>query len=572
MIAVEQLRYAYPPLRAGGAWSDVLDGVSFNIPAGSCTAITGASGCGRTTLCLSVAGLAPRLTSGRLEGRIRVAGRDVQREPAGALAGVIGLVMQDPAGQLFNPTLEDEIAWGLGNLGVPVEEMEGRIAGALALAGLGHLPRERAPQTLSGGEQKRLALAAALALAPRVLILDEPAGGLAPAARAEMIAVLGRLRREAGLTIVLAESDPEVIAALADNVLLLDGGRIAAQGSPRAVYGTLDRRVFAGVPSPAASRFGALIDPPLDCLTVEEAAAGLRARGLPADRPLEPVPASGAGADQPAVAVEGLTFAYDPARPVLRDVNLSLRSGEITVLAGDNGAGKTTLARHLIGLLRPAAGRIRVLGVDAAGLRIGQLAHRVGFAFQNPELQIFNPTVREEIAFGPRNLGREAAVREAVEAALRRFDLKPMADDPPAALSFSARRMVALAAVAAMQTPVLVLDEPTVGLDLAGQALVLGWLADRRREGAAILLITHDMEVAAACADRVVVLEAGEITADGPPADVFRQTEALGRAGLRPPFAIQLAEALGLPAPSADLTPEGAARAWQAAAAQEARR
>jgi len=572
MIRVESLRYSYPPTPPDRARRVVLDGLSFAVEVGRCLAVTGANGCGKSTLCLAVAGLAPRLTGGRLDGHISVAGRDVQRQPTGTLADVIGLVMQDPAGQLFNSTIEDEVAWGLENLGLPPAEMPERIERALALAGLTHVPRTQPPQTLSGGEQKRLALASALALAPRVLILDEPAGGLAPAARAEMVAVLKRLRAEESLTILLAENDPQVIAALADEVILLADGRIAQRGAPRAFYAALHRCAFPGVAVPPAIVFAQAVagagGPTSSPLTAAEAAEQLRGFDRPPD--LSPNGRRGSShrpaSEGSAIKLEGVAFAYDPSRPVLRDLSLAIPRGQFVALVGDNGAGKTTLARHLIGLLRPARGTVRVLGEDAAGLSIGQLARRVGFAFQNPELQIFSPTVREEVAFGPRNLGLSGpALDAAVKAALDRFALRPLADHPPAALTFSARRMVALASIAAMNTPILVLDEPTVGLDAAHTARVMDWLGERRAAGTTVLLITHDMDLAAR-ADRALVMLGGRIAADGPPPDVFFQVATLREAGLEPPFAVQLALEVGYPALAADLTPQGAARAWVEAA------
>ncbi|HQA69241.1 MAG TPA: ATP-binding cassette domain-containing protein [Aggregatilineales bacterium] len=569
MIRVESLRYRYPPLTPGGEWTTALDNVSFVVPRGTCLAVTGPNNAGKSTLMLAVAGLAPRLTSGHLEGQIVVAGHDAQAAPPGALADAIGLVLQDPSGQLFNPSVEEEVAWGLENLGLPPAEMRERIAWALDAVGLADVPLTQPPQSLSGGQQKRLALAAALALRPQILVLDEPSGGLAPAARAEMVEVLADLRARSGLTLLLAESDPSVIAALADEVLVLDGGRVTAHGSPREIYPALSRQPGSPVPVPPASRFAATANerPGLDltCLTAAEAVeqAGRYPLGE-CPPPSSPAPAAPADpAAPPAIQLEGVAFAYDPARPVLRGIDLTVRPGEFVALTGDNGAGKTTFARHLIGLLTPTRGTVTIAGLRTSQHRIGEIARVVGFAYQNPELQIFSPTVREEVAFGPRNLGlRGAALDEAVEAALCRFGLEAIAEHPPAALSFSDRRMVALASIAAMRTPILVLDEPTVGLDAVGQARVLAWLAERHREGATVLLITHDMELAARSAQRLLVLDAGRIIADGPPGEVFTRPDVLRTAALEPPFAVRFATGLGRPALAADLTPEGAARAW----------
>jgi energy-coupling factor transporter ATP-binding protein EcfA2 len=567
VIHVENLRYRYPPAVPGADWDIALDGVTFDVPPGACVAVTGPNNAGKSTLCVAVAGLAPRLAAGEVEGRIVVDGRDVQAEPPGALADVIGLVLQDPTGQLFNPTVADEIAWGLENLGLPRAEMRRRVDWALDVVGLDDVPPDQPPGTLSGGQAKRLALAAALALQPRVLVLDEPSGGLAPAGRAEMIAVLRDLRAREGLTILFASNDAQAIAALADEVILLRAGRIAARGRPRPFFLSASADPDPSVETPPASRFAAVANHrpgvDLDCLTVEEAANQAARYPLNGHTPPHAGPPAPAPTEEPAIALEGVSFAYEPSRPVLRGVDLRVPTGQFAALVGDNGAGKTTLARHLIGLLRPTAGLIRIFGGIVNGQPIGRMARQVGFAFQNPEVQIFSPTVREEIAFGPRNLGMGgAALDAAVEDALRGFGLIDVADHPPAALSFSTRRMVALAAIAAMETPILVLDEPTVGLDAAGQSRVLGWLADRRRAGTTILFITHDMELAARCADRVIVLAGGNVAADGPPHDVFAQPGVLFGAGLEPPFAVRFADRLGRPALAADLTPEGAARAW----------
>ncbi len=570
MIQVEDLSYTYPPILPGGERVIALDKLSFAVPAGTCLAITGPNGCGKTSLCLAVAGLAPRLTGGRLEGRIWVGGRDVQAEPLGTLADLIGVVMQDPSGQLFMPTVEDEIGWGLENLGIPPDEMEARIERSLIDVGLDHIPRKQSPHTLSGGEQKRLALAAALALHPRVLILDEPAGGLAPAARHQMIAVLQRLRAEHNLSILLAENDPMVIVELADEVLVLEGGHIVGGAKPEVFYLSLESERPPGISVPPASRFAAAVNVSgkfhLTCLTLERALEEVKSyplNGSKAGIPTAPACQPSLDVVQPAFELHNLHFSYAPERPILDGIDLTVASGQFVALTGDNGAGKTTLAKHLIGLLRPTAGRVLLFGSDTSKLSIGQLAQKVGFSFQSPELQIFSATVWEEIAFGPRNLGLgDAGLEAAVEEALRNFNLLALADYPPAMLSFSTRRMVAMASIAAMKTPTLVLDEPTVGLDAEGQTKVMQWLAERHRQGTTILLITHDMELVAAYTQRLLVLKDGVIKADGEPEQVFTQSALLEEAGLAPPFAAKFAKALDQPTLAADLTPEGAAHAW----------
>ena len=247
-----------------------------------------------------------------------------------------------------------------------------------------------------------------------------------------------------------------------------------------------------------------------------------------------------------ALAVAGLWFWYhDETQPVLRGLDLIIQNGEFVALVGANGSGKTTLTKHFNGLLRPRRGRVSVGGQDTAQQSIGFLARYVGYLFQHPEQQIFGPTVRQEVAFGPHNLDLSPADVEArVEAALDRFDLKQVADKPPATLSYGLRRRITLASLAAMDSPVLVLDEPTVGLDARSLRETFTWLAGLHAQGRTILLVTHDMALAAQYAERIVVLHRGQIIADGAAADLFQQADLLGRASLAPPPVLVLAQAL----------------------------
>ena len=245
------------------------------------------------------------------------------------------------------------------------------------------------------------------------------------------------------------------------------------------------------------------------------------------------------------VDVAGLWFWYEGGPPVLGGLDLRVPAGQLLALVGANGSGKTTLVKHLNGLLRARRGLVRVAGLDTARHSVGEMARQVGFLFQHPEHQIFSATVEQEVAFGPRNLGLPAAeVRERVAAALARFELEPAAGRPPAILGYGLRRKVTLASLAAMDPPLLVLDEPTVGLDAHGHREMLDWVAELHGRGRTIVLVTHDMALVARCAERIVVLHEGQIIGDGPPGVVFHDEELLARASLAPPPVVALARAL----------------------------
>jgi energy-coupling factor transport system ATP-binding protein len=561
-LAIESLRFAYPPLRDRATSPWVIDGLDLHAGAGEWLAVMGANDSGKTTLCLLVSALAPSLTGGVQEGRVYIGGQDTREHYPPALAATTGIVFQDPEAQLFNPTVETEIAWGLENLGLPRPEMRERLEAALTRFRLEAL-RHRSPNHLSGGEKKRLALASVLAMQPWLLVLDEPMGGLDPAGRAEVLSALSELRRAQTVTILMTESDPEAVAAFADRLAILGGGRFALEGTPRSLFPQAEQLGKAGVPVPQMARLAEALNrctgSAFGFLTVDEAREAIvQWLGERASHPLPTPPPSDEGeggglvqrryaaAAATAVEVQGLRYWYaDEQAPALRGVDLSIGSGEFVALVGANGSGKTTLVKHFNGLLRPRWGSVRLFGQDTAGRSIGELAHQVGFLFQSPEQQIFCATVWQEVAFGPKNLALPPAeVEQRVNQALARFGLTAVADHPPAILSYGLRRRVTLASLAAMDPPVLVLDEPTVGLDAAGRDETVHWLRERHSAGRSVVLVTHDMALVADCAERVVVLCRGEIVADGAPSSVFEDPELLRRASLEPPPVVALAQAL----------------------------
>lgn len=487
-IVADNLTFTYPPPGDGLPAATCFHGTALRMDSGEALTILGASGSGKSTLCYTLMGLAPRYTGGTLQGTVRLMGHDVQQAPLPP--NLVGLLFQDAATQLFNTTVEDEVAWGLETLGVPPGEIGGRVMNALEQFELLHT-RHRAPWALSGGQQKRLALAALWAQRPKLLLLDEPLGGLDPQGRRDVRAALDQLQTS-GATLLNTTAHLKRDAFAQTPVALLEPTGLSTPSPHHTLITQSERLVTAGLRCPNT-----------------------------AWRTLKSSTSQHTG--RKALETHNLRYRYPEGPAVLHDLNLMIPEGQFAALIGPNGAGKSTLARHFNGLLRPNSGIVRVQERAITHRPTGELARHVGFLFQRPEQQIFATTVRQELAYAPRQLGMDD-VQRRVERALARFDLEPVADHPPAVLSYGVQRAVTLATLATVSPPILILDEPMVGLDGRGRAQLLHWLAQRRAVGTTIVVITHAMSLAA-CADRVIALEEGRIAADGPPETVLASLE-----------------------------------------------
>lgn len=463
MITVRDLSVSYGDVRA-------LDGVSLSIRAGQFVVVTGPSGCGKSTLARALVGLIPHALPADMAGQVAVAGLDTRQVPVAELAQHVGMVFQNPATQLFHLTVEDEVAFGPRNLGLAADEIARRVEWALGAAGIEAL-RERCPAELSGGEKQRVAIAAALAMRPRVLVLDEPTASLDRHGCADVIQTLADLHR-AGVTIVLIEHRLQHALSAAERVVLMENGRIA------------DDRPTAGV----------LADPALlDRLGVSE---------------LKPATRAGNSHPRPAlVEACGITAGYN-GRAVLEDINLTLREGDFAALVGDNGAGKSTLALVLAGLMKPKQGRVQV-----AGGRRPRPGEDVTLLFQNPADQLFTDSVDEEVAFGPQNFGRYDAGTH--DQTLQTLGLDALRARPPSRLSVGQQQRTALAACLALRPRLVILDEPTLGQDWANLQRLMLQLEALNRQGTAVLLISHDWRLVRRYARRVIELRDGRIAYDG---------------------------------------------------------
>ena len=606
-IIVEGLRYRYPPSLPGREAEPVLCGVDLTVGRGEFLALMGPTGVGKTTLCLALNGIVPQSTGGVIGGRVAILGRDARRTPVPELARHVGIVYQDPESQLFSATVEAEVAFGPENLGLPPGEIAERVAWALDVVGM-RRSRLRPPTRLSGGQKQRVAIAAALAMLPQVLILDEPTAALDPLGRLEVFRVIEQLRNDHSMAIVMVSQDPEHVAAFADRVAFMAEGRIMAEGAPGELFYEDVLIAQVGVAAPQLAELSVALRRRYGLgrrfMHLVEAEAALRAdweeRQEPREEPSPPSPSPArgrGGVPRPvahsmiggegrlttradsiapnecqthsplaplAVAAQGLIYRYDPELPALEGVDLEIADNAYLGIIGQNGSGKTTLVKHLNGLLRPTEGRVLVFGVDTRRASVGELARSVGYVFQNPDHQIFCATTREEIAFGPRNLGLGAElVRARVEDALAAFDLGPYADLPPAVLGYGLRRKVSIAAVYAMRPRLLVLDEPTAGLDRRSADELMRRVDAMHAQGHTIVLVSHDMQLVAAHCRHVLVMDEGRILTQGPPEIVFQQQALLERASLAPPPVTALAQRLGdLGMPGGALTVAAFCRAY----------
>ncbi|MCC5475957.1 ABC transporter ATP-binding protein [Streptomyces barringtoniae] len=538
MIRFEDVSVMYD-----GAAGPAVRGVDFEVPEGELVLLVGPSGVGKSTVLGAVSGLVPHFTGGTLRGRVTVAGRDTRTHKPRELADVVGTVGQDPLAHFVTDTVEEELAYGMESLGLAPEVMRRRVEETLDLLGLAGL-RDRPIATLSGGQRQRVAIGSVLTPHPRVLVLDEPTSALDPAAAEEVLAVLQRLVHDLGTTILMAEHRLERVIHYADRAVLLPGRGEAP------VVGSLPEVMAVSPVYPPVVGLGRLAGwSPLP-LTVRDArrhAAGLRERlvtsapagasglvaQLPAPRGAAPVAADGPGTGrrlrfrrrpaptpktpQPHTA-EVRSLSVRRARiDALRRVDLTVAPGETIALMGRNGAGKSTLLGSLVGLVAPSAGNVRVGGVEPHRTAPPDLVRRVGLVPQEPRDLLYADTVADECAAADRDAGAGPGTCRALVSEL----LPGITDDThPRDLSEGQCLALALAVVLTARPPLLLLDEPTRGLDYAAKARLVAVLRGLAAEGHAIVLATHDVELAAELAHRVVLLAEGEVIADGPTAQI----------------------------------------------------
>jgi energy-coupling factor transporter ATP-binding protein EcfA2 len=485
--------------------------VSFELEAGKVLLIAGASGCGKTTLIRCINGLIPRSYKGELAGRVLLHGQETSGMPLSHISQIVGTVLQDPERQILGAHVFTEVAFGLENLGVPREEIIERVDDTLAYLGISHL-KERETFHLSGGEKQKVAVAGILAMQPSTLLLDEPLASLDPVSAEEALALIRRLADEGKTVVIIEHRVEDVLKINPEFSMFMVDGDVRYYGPTSGAERVVDYREVK-LPAP---------------MILE------KARHDPAPDYVPPPSLGAPRPNGPIVEFHDVGFSYEPETPVLHDVNLSIHAGDVIAVLGANGAGKTTLVKHAIGLLKPKQGRVLLEGTDTRKLSVAQIAHTIGYVFQSPSHMLFAPTVREELAFGPHNLGIDQATTErSIDEAVDILNLNGLEDYPPLGLSFGQQKRVSIGAILAMRSKILVMDEPTAGQDYKNYMAFMKSIL-RLPNFAAILFITHDVDLAVCFANRVVLIREGSVAADGPPEEVLADFELLRRCRVVP--------------------------------------
>ncbi len=539
VLQFDEVSYRYPRFQ-----NRVLNRITLSIPAGEMVLLAGSSGSGKSTFCRACIGLVPHFYGGEFSGHVGVSGIDTRQAAIWQLFNKAGLVFQNPDAQLFNQTVEAELAYGLESLGLTSGEIEGRIARAAKLTGMEAL-MARQPHSLSGGEKQRLALGAVLALQPPLIILDEPFANLDPGGAEALRKILSELRG-AGTAIAVVEHRIHELAAEADRLVVLSGGKVTADGPPREV---LAQDVSAwGLNLPPLARLFREQGWKEVPLTVEEALQCIGSGGYAfKEQPGRRSGGSGKtfkeGPERatPVAEIQDLWFGYD-RQTILKGVDLSLYAGECVALIGPNGAGKTTLIKHFNGLLRGQKGRVRVFGKESGRTPVSIMAREVGYAWQNPNDQLFQPSVREEILAEAKTLG--IYDRDWCQGLFERFGLLSLLDRTPFLLSEGEKKRVSFASALAAQAGLVVLDEPTAGQDELFRRELGRFINELCRERKTVVLVTHDLEFASEQADRWLVMAEGKIIADGIPETIMADSAVMKRAGLQPTQSFRLEKTL----------------------------
>lgn len=543
-LQVRNLSFRYK-----GAERKALNSVNFDAEKGEFLVIMGPSGAGKSTLISTLNGLIPHLIEGKLEGEVVVDGWNTKEHETRNFATRVGVVFQDFETQLFSTNVELEVAFGPENLAIPPGEILRRVQESLRNVGLEGF-EEREPATLSGGEKQRLAIASVLAMEPNLLCLDEPTSELDPMGKDDIFAIARRVKESESITMIMVEHSIEDVLG-ADRIILLKGGEIMAMGPPKTILREVDLLWETGIrPIPVTELFARCGSKYLPS-TLEEGMEHFRREGWRIDEgkyrslvEMDRLRAHRYG--RILIEVRGLEYIYEGGVEALRGIGLQIREGEFVAIVGQNGSGKTTLIKHFNGLLVPTKGEVRVEGVEVRETDILQLARKIGFVFQNPDHQIFAERVVDEVSFGPRNFGfPEEAIAERVDRALEAVDLLDSREADPFSLTKAERQRLAVASVLASTTKVIVLDEPTTGMDYQESMRMMELIRELNEKGHTVIMVTHTLWIVSHYAQRVIVMKDGKVIRDGETREILSDLDGLREASLKPPQMVAFGRELG---------------------------
>jgi energy-coupling factor transporter ATP-binding protein EcfA2 len=556
--ADSEIRVTDVTWRYTGADESVLHDINLKVEKGEIVLLTGPNGAGKTTFCNLLNGLIPHFYTGDLKGEVVVDGIDTQKSFVGYLATRVGLLFQDPASQLISGSVEDEVAFGLENIALSVEEIDRRSSFALDYVGLGEY-HERPPFALSGGQQQAVALACIIAMNPKIYVLDEPTSNLDPYGTLQIFELLRKIAKEEQRTFVVVEHKLEELIDIADRVIVINDGKLVANGTPREVLGDkaelLDQMgLWPPQMAVLAYRLRAQGILPEDTkhvpMTLSEGVETLSdlldRLGVPksigtGSKTGGTVPKYVPPATDPILTVRNLRFTYPTGAEALRGVDLDIYDNEFIAVLGQNGSGKTTLVKHFNGLLKPTEGDIEVFGRNTRVTPTYELIEDVGYVFQNPDQQLFSKEVYEEIAFGLKNIGLS---KEDIDARIMKvagqMGIEHLLHERPYSLSKGDRQRVVISCILALDPKIIIVDEPTTGQDPKKRREIMDLMKEFHKGGKTIIVITHDMSLAAEYAERCVIMSDGKILLQGTPREVFVQADSLTKTHLNPPSMTQL--------------------------------
>jgi len=546
IVVLENVSYFYP--RSTRA---VLCEINLEIKKGEFFGLIGPTGAGKTTLCCAMNGIIPQFYGGRFFGRIVVAGLDTLEHPISLIARHVGEVFEDPETQLITTSIENEIAFELENLKVPREEIMRRIPRVLETVRLKGMEKKH-PAELSGGQKQRLAIAAALAAQPDLLVLDEPTSQLDPVGAQEVFSTIYELNKELGVTILMASHAAEEMAQYADRIGLLSEGKLIAVGTPDEIYSQVNlmEKNALRPPQVASTFYGIrkrnihISKIPVRLEEGKQELSRLVNDGISIKPPVsytEPDKKTG----QPLIHIENLDHVYPDGTQALHNISLDIHTGEYILMIGQNGAGKSTLVKHFLNLLKPTRGVVQINGVDSNKLSVSDLASHIGYIAQNPDNQIFNMTVWDEVSFALKNLKHpKAEVDRLTSESLKSMGLYEYREMHPLALPKGDRARVVIAAILAMQPDTVIFDEPTTGQDFRGAHYILDISRKLHQMGKTIVVITHHLYLMPEYAERVILMGKGTILLDAPIRQAYLDTEKLQSTYLVAPQAVLLGQEL----------------------------